>query len=44
MKIFQMITPFPFINYSFIELNILVSLPKSFLGPLDSENALQLTN
>ena len=42
MKIFEKITLFLFIIYSFIELKVLMSLPKSFHGPLDNENALQL--
>ena len=39
IKIFQKITLVQFMMYSFIEL---VSLPKSFHGPLDNEKTLQL--
>ena len=42
MKIFNEITLLLFIIYSFIKFKVLVSLPKSFHGPLGSENALQL--
>ena len=44
MKIFWKITLFLFIIYSFVELNVLVSLPKSFHGPLDNENAMPLAH
>ena len=42
MKIFNEITLLLFIFYSFIKFKELVSLPKSFYGPLGSDNALQL--
>ena len=41
-EIFEKITLFLFIIYSFSELKVLVSPPKSCHGPPDSENALQL--
>ena len=45
IKIFENITLFLFIIYSFIELKVLVSLPnKSFHGLLDNKNALQLAH
>ena len=40
MKIFNEITLFLFIIYSFIKLKVLVSVPKSFDGPLCCDNAL----
>ena len=40
MKIFDMITFFLFVIYSFIKFKVLVSLPKSFHGPLGYENVL----
>ena len=42
MKIFNEITLLPFIIYSFIKFKVLVSLPKSFHGPLSCDNVLQL--
>ena len=43
MKIFEKLnTLFLLKIYSFIELKVLVSLPKSFNGPLANDNALQL--
>ena len=44
MKIFNVITLLLFIIYSFIKFKVLVSLPKSFHGPLDHENVLQLAD
>ena len=44
MKIFNEITLFLFTIHSFIKFKVLVSLPKSFHGPLDCENVLQLAN
>ena len=44
IKIFNAITILLFIIYSFIKFKVLVSLPKSFHGPLGCENALQLAN
>ena len=44
MKIFNEITLLLFIIYSFIKFKVLVSLPKSFHGPLGYENVLQLAN
>ena len=44
MKIFNEITFLLFIIYSFIKFKVLVSLPKSFHGPLGYENILQLGN
>ena len=44
MNIFQMITVLLSIIYSFVKFKVLVSLPKSFHGPLDCDNALQLAN
>ena len=44
MKIFPKITLFLFIICSFVKLNVLVSLPKSFHGPLDNDNALPLVH
>ena len=44
MKIFNEIPLLLFIIYSFIKFKVLVSLPKSFHGPLGCENALQLAN
>ena len=49
MIIFQMkkineITLLLFIIHSFINFKVLLSLPKSFHGPLDCENVLQLAN
>ena len=44
MKIFNEITLFLFKIYSFIKFKVLVSLPKSFHGPLGCENVLQLAN
>ena len=44
MKIFLEITLLPFIIYSFIKFKVLLSLPKSFHGPLGCENALQVAN
>ena len=44
MKIFDEITLFLCIIYSCIKFKVLVSLPKSFHGPLGSENVLQLAN
>ena len=44
MKIFQKITLFLFLIYSFVAQNVLVSLPKSFHGPFDNENALPLAH
>ena len=42
IEIFEKITLFLFIIYSFTELKVLVSLPKSFHGPLANDNELQL--
>ena len=44
MKIFDKITLHPLTIYSFIKLKVLLSLPKSFHGPLGFVNALQLAN
>ena len=44
MKIFNEITLLLFIIYSFNKFKVLVSLPKSFHGPLVCDNALQLAN
>ena len=44
IKIFNEITLFLFIIYSFIKFEGLFSLPKSFHGPFGSENLLQLAN
>ena len=44
MKIFNENTLLLFIIYSFIKFNVLVSLPKSFHGPLGYGNVLQLVN
>ena len=44
MKIFNEITLFLFIIYSFIKFKVLVCLPKSLHGPLGCENVLQLAN
>ena len=44
MKIFNKITLLLFIIYSFVKFKVLVSLPKSFHGPLSYENVLQLAN
>ena len=44
MKIFNEIALLLFILNSFIKFKILVSLPKSFHGPLGYENVLQLAN
>ena len=44
MEIFNETTLLLFIIYSFINFKVLVSLPKSFHGPVDCENALQLVN
>ena len=44
MKIFNEITLLLFVIYSFIKFKVLVSLPKSFHGPLGLENVLQLAN
>ena len=44
MKIFNEVTLFLFIIYSFIKFKVLVSLPKSFHAPLCFDNALQLAN
>ena len=42
MKIFNAITLLLFIIYSFIKFKVLISLPKSFHGPLVCDKALQL--
>ena len=44
MKIYNEITLLLFIIYSFIKFEVLVSLPKSFHGPLCCDNVLQLAN
>ena len=44
MEIFDEITLLLFIIYSFIKFKVLVSLPKSFHGPLVCHNTLQLAN
>ena len=44
MKTFNDITLLLFIISSFITFKVLVSLPKSFHGPLSYENVLQLAN
>ena len=44
IKIFDKITLHLFIIYSFVKFKVLVSLSKSFHGPLGYENALQLAN
>ena len=44
MKIFNKIILLLFIIYSFIKFKVLVSLPKSFHGPLICDNVLQLVN
>ena len=43
-KIFNEITLLLFIIYSFIKFKVLISLPKSFNGPLGCDNVLQLAN
>ena len=44
MKIFDKITLLLFIIDVFIKFKVLVSLPKSFHGPLGYQNVLQLAN
>ena len=44
MKIFDKIILLLFIIYSFIKFKVLVSLPKSFHGPLGFKNVLQLVS
>ena len=44
LKIFNEITLFLFVVYSFIKFKLLVSFPNSFLGLPGCENALQLAN
>ena len=44
MKIFNEITLLLFIIYSLVKFKVLVSLPKSFYGPLGLDNVLQLAN
>ena len=44
IQIFNEITLLLFRIYSFIKFKVLISLPKSFNGPLSCENVLQLAN
>ena len=44
MKIFQKIILYLFKIYSYIELNVLVTLPKNFHGQLNNDNTLQLAH
>ena len=44
IKLLNEITLLLFLIYSFIKFEVSVSLPKSFHGPLDYDNVLQLAN